>query len=288
MNALIRSIALSCAMALAIQAPSATAAPVGTEFTYQGRLQDGAQPAMGLYDFEFRLHSQLGSPGGSVTAPVVLDDVPVENGVFSVVLDFGAAEFIGDARWLSIAVRDGDSVGAYETLSPRQKLTAAPYALYALSGNPGPQGPAGPAGATGVVSIHPFAGSGANPTVPAGGGSAPWTFIGPTVSVPVAAGQRVTGSAVAVLGTSAQSPQVATPVSFSLCIQIGGAGAINSFYPGDFTDAQVSVRLSYAAAASTSVPVAGNHKIGYCVKNKSANVALTNNEYVNGWVMVSN
>jgi hypothetical protein len=283
---MIRSIALSFAMALAIQAPSATAAPVATEFTYQGRLQDGAQPAMGLYDFEFRLHSQLGSPGGSVTAPVVLEDVPVENGVFSVVLDFGAAEFIGDARWLSIAVRDGDSAGAYETLSPRQKLTATPYALYALSGNPGPQGPAGPAGATGVVSIHPFAGSAPTP-VPAGGGSAPWTFIGPTVSVPVAAGQRVTGSAVAVLGTSAQSPQVANPVSFSLCIQIGGAGAIDSFYSGNFTDAQVSIRQSYAAAAST-VPVAGTHKIGYCVKNKSTNVALTANEYVNGWVMVSN
>jgi hypothetical protein len=286
MNALIRSIALSFTMALAIQAPSATAAPVGTEFTYQGRLQDAAQPAMGLYDFEFRLHSQLGSPGGTVTAPVVLEDVPVENGVFSVVLDFGAAQFIGDARWLSIAVRDGDSVGAYETLSPRQKLTATPYALYALSGNPGPQGPAGPAGATGVVSIHPFAGSAPTP-VPAGGGGAPWTFIGPTVSVPVAAGQRVTGSAVAVLGTSPQNPQVANPVSFSLCIQIGGAGAIDSFYSGNFTDAQVSIRQSYAAAAST-VPGAGNHKIGYCVKNKSTNVALTANEYVNGWVMVSN
>lgn len=286
MNALIRSIALSLAVALATQAPPATAAPVGTAFTYQGRLQDAAQPAMGLYDFEFRLHSQPGSPGGTVTAPVVVEDVPVESGVFSVVLDFGAAEFIGDARWLSIAVRDGDSVGAYETLSPRQKLTATPYALYALSGNPGPQGPAGPAGATGVVSIHPFAGSAPTP-VPAGGGSAPWTFIGPTVSVPVAAGQRVTGSAVAVLGTSAQSPQVANPVSFSLCIQIGGVGAIDSFYSGNFTDAQVSVRLSYAAAAST-VPGAGTHKIGYCVKNKSTNVALTANEYVNGWVMVSN
>lgn len=286
MNAMIRSITFSFAMALAIQAPSVTAAPVGTEFTYQGRLQDAAQPAMGLYDFEFRLHSQPGSPGGTVTSPVVLEDVPVENGVFSVVLDFGAAEFIGDARWLSIAVRDGNSVGAYETLSPRQKLTATPYALYALSGNPGPQGPAGPTGATGVVSIHPFAGSAPTP-VPAGSGGAPWTFIGPTVSVPVAAGQRVTGSAVAVLATSTPTPGLATPVSFSLCTQLGGVGAISPFYPGNYPDAQVSVPLSYAAAGST-VPGAGTHRIGYCVKNKSTNVALTANDWVNGWVMVTN
>ena|GEM_PF-2873554 len=54
------------------------------------------------------------------------------DGLFTVQLDFGAAAFPGEARWLAIAVQcSGDS--AYTALTPRQALTAAPYADYALS-----------------------------------------------------------------------------------------------------------------------------------------------------------
>ncbi|MBK9657103.1 MAG: hypothetical protein IPO66_17295 [Rhodanobacteraceae bacterium] len=254
MNALIRSIALSCAMALAIQAPSATAAPVGTEFTYQGRLQDGAQPAMGLYDFEFRLHSQLGSPGGSVTAPVVLDDVPVENGVFSVVLDFGAAEFIGDARWLSIAVRDGDSVGAYETLSPRQKLTAAPYALYALSGNPGPQGPASRrAQPVWCRYIHSPAAAQIRRFPPAAA-----AHRGPSLALPyLSRSQPANGLRALRSPFWEPRPRVhrwPLRCPFRCASRLAGRARSTPSILATSPDAQVSVRLSYAAAASTSVP----------------------------------
>jgi hypothetical protein len=52
----------------------------------------------------------------------------VTNGLFTVQLDFGAGAFQGDARWLQIAVKcAGDA--SYTTLSPRQPLTPAPYAL---------------------------------------------------------------------------------------------------------------------------------------------------------------
>lgn len=107
------------------------AAPLGTAFTYQGQLKDGSQAANGMFDFEFSLHNQ--AAGGSVIAgPLILQDVPVENGIFSVSIDFGA-NFNGDARWLEIHVRDGASTGSFDILSPRQELTATPYALYALS-----------------------------------------------------------------------------------------------------------------------------------------------------------
>src|SRR5207244_3413240 len=44
-------------------------------------------------------------------------------------IDFGAAAFNGDARWLEIAVRSPAGGGTFTTLSPRQPLTGAPYAL---------------------------------------------------------------------------------------------------------------------------------------------------------------
>ena len=50
-----------------------------------------------------------------------------------VVLGFGSDIFTGDTRWLEIGVRPGAGSGGdpYTPLSPRQLLTAAPYALYA-------------------------------------------------------------------------------------------------------------------------------------------------------------
>lgn len=111
------------------------AVPLGTAFTYQGQLKEGSQPANGEFDFAFSLHDQ--AMGGAVLAgPLTLEDVLVENGIFSVSVDFGA-NFNGDARWLEIHVRDGASVGSFDLLSPRQELTATPHAQYALSANAG-------------------------------------------------------------------------------------------------------------------------------------------------------
>ncbi len=105
-------------------------ADLGTGFTYQGRLLDGDNPAGGDYDFRFILYDAQsgGSQVGGIEAP---EDVPVTEGLFTVALDFGSAAFNGQARWLEIGVRPWDSTGAYTTLTPRQALTAAPYALYA-------------------------------------------------------------------------------------------------------------------------------------------------------------
>ena len=107
------------------------AAPVGTAFTYQGRLKSAGQPANGNYDLRFTLYDAA-SGSGQVGSPVTNAPVIVTNGNFTVSLDFGAV-FSGEARWLEIGVRTNGSSSPYGTLSPRQPLTPTPYALYAPS-----------------------------------------------------------------------------------------------------------------------------------------------------------
>jgi hypothetical protein len=68
-----------------------------------------------------------------VGGPITVTNQTVSNGLFTTNLDFGTSAFQGDARWLQIAVRQSGG-GSYTTLSPRQALTAAPYALSLIPG----------------------------------------------------------------------------------------------------------------------------------------------------------
>ena len=125
-------------------AASQPAAVIGTAFTYQGRLEENGVPANGSYDFRFTLHSDAAAnvPAGSP----VTQTRTVTNGLFSAELDFGAAAFDGNARWLEVEARQG--ANPFVLLSvPRQALTPTPYALWAtagpfwsLSGNAGTTG----------------------------------------------------------------------------------------------------------------------------------------------------
>lgn len=103
----------------------------GTAFTYQGRLTDGTAPANGLYDLAFSVWT---NPSGAAQTGVTITNAatPVSNGLFVVTLDFGAGIFNGAARWLEIGVRAGSS-GNFNTLVPRQPITATPYATTAAS-----------------------------------------------------------------------------------------------------------------------------------------------------------
>lgn len=107
------------------------AAPVGTAFTYQGRLKSAGQPANGNYDLKFTLYDAA-SGSGQIGSPVTIAPVVLTNGNFTVSLDFGAV-FSGEARWLEIGVRTNGSSIPYGTPSARQPLTPTPYALYAPS-----------------------------------------------------------------------------------------------------------------------------------------------------------
>ncbi len=115
-------------------------------FTYQGKLTDASLPANGQYDFLFSLYDS----GGTFLVSGTIADVQVTDGIFTVNLDFGSPLFVANtANSLEIAVRPGASTGAYTTLTPRQPLTSAPYAVKSLNADT-----AATAGnVTGVVSV---------------------------------------------------------------------------------------------------------------------------------------
>ena len=134
----------------------------GTAFTYQGRLGDTGQPANGTYDLTFSLF--YASSGGSrVGGPLTNSVIGMTNGIFTVTLDFGGGIFNGSNVWLEIGVRTNGG-GNFTTLSLRQPLTPAPYAITAgsLSGALPPGALAGTYG--GVVMLtnsgNNFAGNG--------------------------------------------------------------------------------------------------------------------------------
>jgi hypothetical protein len=83
-------------------------------------------------DYFLKQSAQLGQT-------IVEDNVDMLDGYFTAELDFGNV-FDGNERWLEIGVRPGEQndPNTYTALEPRQKVTAAPYALYAkTAGNAG-------------------------------------------------------------------------------------------------------------------------------------------------------
>ena len=107
----------------------ALATPMGTAFTYQGRLNFKDTPADGNYDFTFGLYDALAG-GNQVGTTILVLNREVNDGYFTVVLDFGIKIFAGEARWLQISVRP-NGAPLWTPLTPRQELTPTPYAMYA-------------------------------------------------------------------------------------------------------------------------------------------------------------
>jgi hypothetical protein len=106
----------------------ARAQPVGTGFTYQGQVQMEGVPLNATADFEFRLFS-ASDGGAQMGQTLARDNITIENGLFNSILDFGAAAFDGQLRYLEVTIRSPAGAGAYVTLSPRQPITATPYAI---------------------------------------------------------------------------------------------------------------------------------------------------------------
>ncbi len=107
------------------------AAAQGNAFNFQGRLNDGTNPANGGYDLQFSLFNAI-KGGTQIGATIARPNTALINGVFSVNLDFGATAFNNpNAVFIEIAVKPSGSPNAFTTLGPRQQLTVVPFAVRA-------------------------------------------------------------------------------------------------------------------------------------------------------------
>ncbi len=105
---------------------------VGTAFTFQGELERDGSSYSGVCDFQFGLWDDSGV-SAQIGVTQTVSSLSVSAGLFTTPLDFGAGAFNGDKRWLAIGVRCPAGSGSYTALTPRQELTATPYAQYAKS-----------------------------------------------------------------------------------------------------------------------------------------------------------
>jgi hypothetical protein len=119
----------------------------GTAFTYNGKLDDGANPATGQYDLRFTIYNDF--TNGTGMGAVTNSATEVVNGLFTATLDFGGV-FTGAGYWLEVAVRTNGG-GTFSVLSPRQPILPSPYAIYAA--NSGSAGIANSVSASNITGI---------------------------------------------------------------------------------------------------------------------------------------
>jgi Collagen triple helix repeat (20 copies) len=184
-----------------------------------------------------------------------------------------AVQFDGNA-YVAVAPNEGE-----EPDTSRSWGLLAAKGEQGEQGDQGPPGPQGPPGASGV-SVSGFAG---NVQGTISGNSFDWVFVGPSVSVTLAQLQTVTGAAETWVGFPAGTPS--QQVNYGWCYRIG-AGSVNTWnaqyhfarFGGD------GRHLISEAASMVFGP--GTYSLGLCIQNNGP-AALTDNEWTNGWVMVS-
>lgn len=111
---------------------STAALSIAEPITYQGVLNDAGEPAVGLYDLEFKLFDSF-VDGVQIGETVFADDVFVIAGLINA--QFDAPDVFNDTgMYLQVAVRVGESeeMDPFDVLVPRQQITRTPKAFHAL------------------------------------------------------------------------------------------------------------------------------------------------------------
>lgn len=132
MHTMIRTLLMSVMPVLACGAAAQT-----TSFTYQGQLKNGGALAEGQHDFRFRLFDAA-SGGTQLGTTQCVDNILVNDGVFTTTIDFGNQFASPNQRFIEIDVRRDTGLNCsnttgYTTLAPRQPIKPTPTATQAAS-----------------------------------------------------------------------------------------------------------------------------------------------------------
>jgi hypothetical protein len=146
------------------------------------------------------------------------------------------------------------------------------------TGPTGAQGPAGPQGPSGVVVTGAFNGS-----IGSIAATTAWTMVGPTATVTTTSSQRLLGAASAPLGMTTTTP---AGFDYGLCYRPSGGGTATNFAGSSYSTGEATSNRTPFAATASIVPGAGTWSVGFCVRNNT--VTLDDNDWVNGWVIVTN
>lgn len=115
---------------LLVAGPTCAQAP--NVSTYQGRLQESGLPVSGVRMVEVRLCDALSGGSCYPAAGAASQGVTVLNGVFKTTFTIPSGVDLSTRAWfMEVAV--GLPAGALNTMSPREQLSAIPYAVYASS-----------------------------------------------------------------------------------------------------------------------------------------------------------
>lgn len=193
------------------------------------------------------------------------------------------ANISNPARGLLVYQTDGSSGFYYNASTP-----ATPN--WTLLGATGPQGPqgnqgiqgvAGPQGASGIVATSSFNGVvGAIAVNPAA-----YVFVGPTATVTITTGQRLTVNAVASLGLPHGSSE--QRAELGVCYKNSSGGTVNNLAGMNYVVHRfIAGPLTYSAMGSLT-PGAGTYSVGMCIKNFGPAI-ISDNNYVNGYVQITN
>ncbi len=272
------------------------------KMSYQAVIRDAGNLLVANTPVGMRISVLQGSASGTPVYVETQNTTTNINGLASVQIGGGTvvsgvfSSIMWDTDSYFVKTETDPTGGTSYSIVGTSELLSVPYALFAANSAVGPAGPTGaqgipgPTGATGavgptgiitVVPLNGFAGSG-----PYNNMGSLYSFLGPTTTITVtSATQKIYGSAVAPLATATASPTI--DVRLGLGYQLG-TGTITNFVGGNFAIVQITpVRNPQAAVGFVTGLTPGTYTVGVVILNSSAS-AISNNDFVNGWIMVTN
>ncbi|WP_374087458.1 DNRLRE domain-containing protein [Methylomicrobium lacus] len=163
------------------------------------------------------------------------------------------------------------------------------------TGARGDSGPKGDTGSTGPAGAQGLQGpSGVVTTSNLNGGirsidpnETAFTFHGPLAEVTITDTQYITSTITASLKTSAAYSHA--DFRANICYQLQPSGTVTPFVANGFQlHTATPTGVSFSLAQSALPRIAGMYKVGFCSFNLSTTTPIDNNDYLQGWVMVTN